>query len=150
MQNTSGPAPAEHGPASPKTSQDTHRQPYPPAGTSSGSARGAGKRTSRAENHPLRDPATVPGPSWQRRSGRKLSPVRARRDAGSDPLPRGRRSANRSTTVIIGAAPNDNHGHSAGAPLVYVIMCYLAGRSSRRCSSLRRCESFRLRAGRES
>jgi hypothetical protein len=63
VQNTSGPAPAEHGPASPKTSQDTHRQPYPPAGTSSGSARGAGKRTSRAENHPLREPATVPGPS---------------------------------------------------------------------------------------
>ena len=36
-----------------------------------------------------------------------------RRDAGSDPPPRGTRSANRSTTVIIGARPNHNHGYSA-------------------------------------
>ena len=29
------------------------------------------------------------------------------------PPPRGRPTANRSTILIIGAAPNDNHGHSA-------------------------------------
>ena len=59
------------------------------------------------------NPTYPAGEGGQRISGRKLSQVRARRGAGSDPSPRGRPSANRSTTVITGAASDDNHGHPA-------------------------------------
>ena len=72
------------------------------------------------------------GEGGQRMSGWKLSPVRTRPDAGTDPPPRGRPSANRSTTVITGAASDDNHGHSdlcwvCSSPCHFVDSIWLGG-----------------------